>query len=121
MGSGNAADQVTESNRDMSLKVYIAGPYTEGDVAVNVRNAMTAGIEVLKAGHFPFVPHLSHFLHMQCPMSYGTWIALDNASLPHSDALVRLPGGPLGADREGEFAQAIEVPVYYSVPQFLTP
>jgi hypothetical protein len=101
------------------LKVYIAGPYTKGDVAVNVRNAIAAGVELLKAGHAPFIPHLSHFIHMHEPMPYGVWIEVDNAFLPHCDALVRIPGESLGADNEVEFAEAIQIPVFYSVAEFV--
>jgi hypothetical protein len=39
------------------MKVYVAGPYTKGDVAVNTANAIKSGQELLEAGHVPFVPN----------------------------------------------------------------
>lgn len=39
------------------MRVYIAGPYTKGDVVENVRAAVFAGDEVFEAGHSPYVPH----------------------------------------------------------------
>ena len=52
------------------MKVYIAGPYTKGDVAVNVRNAISAAQTVFEAGHDPYVPHMTHFWHMIFPAPY---------------------------------------------------
>ncbi len=52
--------------------IYIAGPYTLGDVAVNVRNAMMAGLDLMNMGFIPFVPHLSHWLHLLVPVTKAT-------------------------------------------------
>ena len=82
------------------MKVYIAGPYTTGDVVINVRNAIAAGQRVVDAGHTPFVPHLYHFWHHQIPGDYGQWMRLDLEWLESCDALLRLPGESSGADRE---------------------
>ncbi len=101
------------------MKVYVAGPYTNGDVAVNVRNAIQAGVQLLDAGHHPFIPHLSHFIHMQSPRPYEVWIALDNAFLPNCDALIRLPGKSSGADDEADLARELGITVYPSVKSFL--
>ncbi len=101
------------------MKVYIAGPYTKGDVALNVRTAIEAANRVLRGGHVPFVPHLYHFWHLLCPGPYVQWTALDLAWLEVCDAIIRLPGDSKGAD--GEVARAIElhIPVFYSVEEFL--
>jgi hypothetical protein len=46
------------------MKIYIAGPYT-GDtpkeIEENVRKAMEAGLKIWKKGHFPYIPHLTHW------------------------------------------------------------
>ena len=55
------------------MKIYIAGPYTKGDVAQNVRNAIHAGNLAAHFGHTPFIPHLTHFWHMLCPNEYEFW------------------------------------------------
>ena len=50
------------------LKIYIAGPYTaltEYAVRKNVDYAMDVGIELLRRGHSPFVPHLTHYLALR--------------------------------------------------------
>ncbi len=101
------------------MKVYVAGPYTLGDVAVNVRNAIMAGVQLLDAGHQPFIPHLYHFVHMHQPFLYEVWTACDNAFLPDCDALIRLAGESSGSDAEVELAERLNIPVYPSVLHFL--
>lgn len=100
------------------MKVYIAGPYTKGDVAVNVRNAIMAGQVVYESGHYPFIPHLTHFWHLLCPADVEQWYEIDMVWLPHCDALIRLPGDSIGADKEVAQARMMGKPVY-SLTEFL--
>lgn len=96
-------------------KVYIAGPYTKGDVAINVRNAFEAASGLADLGFAPFVPHSTHFWHMVFPRPYEFWMQLDFQFLPCCDFLLRLPGESSGGDREVELAQSLRIPVYYSI------
>ena len=95
--------------------VYISGPYTKGDVSQNVRNACYAANEVLRIGHIPFVPHLTHLWHLITPKPYEEWLEIDFALIPKMDAMLRLPGESKGADREVELARSLGIPVYYSI------
>lgn len=97
------------------LRVYIAGPYTAGDVAMNVRQAVLAGLEIHRAGHVPFIPHLFHFAHYLCPQDFAVWWALDLQWLKACHCVLRLAGESPGADRELEFAKTLGMPVYYSL------
>lgn len=97
------------------MRVYIAGPYTKGDVAVNVRNAIHAGDVAAHFGHTPFVPHLSHFWHMQCPREYEFWMDQDMQWLKLCEAVLRLPGESAGADAEVKWAQENGLKIFYSV------
>jgi hypothetical protein len=99
-------------------KVYIAGPYTKGDVAVNVRNAIEAANRLADIGYAPFVPHLTHFWHLTFPRPYEFWCELDNAFLPHCDILLRLPGESAGADREVALAHKLRIPVVCGIEWF---
>ena len=83
-----------------AIRVYVAGPYTKGDVAVNVREAILAGGRIYDAGMVPFVPHLTHFWHTVAPRPYEDWLRLDMEWLRVCDALLRLPGDSSGADKE---------------------
>lgn len=97
------------------MRVYIAGPYTKGDVAVNVRNAMWAGQALLELGHSPYVPHLAHFWHLLCPGGWQQWIDLDLAWLQVCEAVLRLPGESVGADLEVKRASELGIPIYASL------
>ena len=98
--------------------IYIAGPYSGGDVAVNVRNAIGAANRLVDAGYKPFVPHLCHFWHLLYPRPYEDWVALDMAWLPKCEAIVRLDGDSPGADGEVQWALTNNIPVYYGVDAF---
>jgi hypothetical protein len=94
-------------------KIYVAGPYSKGDAEENVRNAIDVANQLADMGYAPFVPHLSHFWHMRRPRPYEFWLELDNAFLPHCDALLRLPGESNGSDAEVRLAESLGIPVHH--------
>ncbi len=96
-------------------RVYVAGPYTGGDVARNVAEAMRAADALIRADCAPYVPHLSHFQHMAHPQSYDVWLELDFEWLAVCDALLRLPGHSPGADAEVSWCEEHGVPVLHSL------
>lgn len=99
----------------MRQKIYVAGPYTKGDVAVNVRNAIEAGNILADLGFAPFVPHLTHFWHLVFPRPYEFWCDLDNQFIAHCDGMLRLPGVSTGSDAEVELAKQQGIPVFTSI------
>jgi len=103
----------------MVARVYIAGPYTSGDVAVNVRNAYAAADRLADLGFAPFVPHATHFWHMLFPRPYEFWLELDNQFLPFCEAVLRLPGLSSGADKEVVLAQEIGIPVFTEIAELV--
>jgi len=86
--------------------VYIAGPITKGDTLLNIRDGMLTGIELVKRGYTPFVPHNDMMQYILDPkvLEYETMLAQDFAWIKKCDALLRLPGESPGADREVQFA-----------------
>ena len=100
-------------------KIYIAGPYTKGDVAVNVRNALSAANYLADKGFAPYVPHLTHFWHTVFPRPYEFWLELDNQYLLCCDAVLRLPGESSGADKEVSLALGSGIPVFYGFDDLL--
>lgn len=96
-------------------RIYIAGPYTKGDVAVNVRNAYEVANRLADLGFAPFVPHATHFWHMLFPRPYEFWLKLDNQFLPYCEALLRIPGTSAGADAEVLLAQDLSIPVFHEI------
>ncbi len=100
-------------------KIYIAGPYTKGDVAINVRKAFEMANELADLGFAPFVPHSTHFWHMLFPRPYEFWLKLDNEFLPCCDALIRISGESNGADKEVELAKDYNIPVFHSKQELI--
>lgn len=101
--------------RSLKARVYIAGPYSQGDVAINVRNAYLAANQLADLGFAPFVPHATHFWHMMFPREYEFWLDLDNQFLPFCEALLRLPGASSGADKEVDLARSLGIPVFSDI------
>lgn len=97
------------------LKVYIAGPYSNGDTPLNVTKAMELGEECLQNGMVPFIPHLTMFQHMAYPRPYEDWLAYDIEWLKVCDAILRFPGQSSGADKEVEIAELMDIPVFYYI------
>ena len=95
-------------------KIYVAGPYTKGDVVLNIREAVQVGNTLLDYGFIPFVPHLTGFWHLLCPNSYETWMDYDAEWLKSCDAVLRLDGESRGADAEVELAHKLNIPVFYN-------
>ena len=101
----------------MIARVYIAGPYTKGDVAVNVRNAYEAASRLADIGFAPFVPHATHFWHLLSPRPYEFWLELDSQFLPICAAVLRLPGESTGADKEVELARILGIPIFTEIAE----
>ena len=99
----------------MGLKVYVSAPYTIGCQAKNVIRVMGVGDELLKLGHIPFLPHLSHFWDATSPKPYKVWLDYDLKWLEVCDILLRLDGDSTGSDIEVAVAERLGIPVYYKI------
>lgn len=80
---------------------------------LNVQRAIDVANRLLDAGLWPYVPHLSHYLHERQPRDYEAWMRLDLAVIWRMDALLRLDNPSKGADREVTFARQIGTPVFH--------
>lgn len=103
--------------------VFVSGPYsatTHEERVANVNRACQAALGVLARGHWPFVPHLSHFFDEYVADTHGfrleadTYYDWDLALLERCDGLLYLAPSP-GADRELEMARELGLPVYLSI------
>jgi len=97
------------------MKIYIAGPYTPtaGDLHdaariahQNTQKAIEIGIEIIKKGHIPFIPHLTHFIHLETeePLPADFYKEYDMVWLCYCDALYFI-GPSEGASRERKWAE----------------
>lgn len=96
-------------------KIYIASPYTLGDVAINVKRQLDCADELMNRGYAPFAPLLSHFQHLAHPRPYQDWVAIDLVWVLACDGLLRLSGESKGADGEVAFALEHGIPVFYEL------
>ncbi len=101
----------------MRAKVYVAGPNTKGDVAINVYNAIKTANDLADRGFAPFVPHFTHFWHMMFHRPYEFWLELDNQFLPHCDAILRIPGESSGADKEVALGQRLGISIFFDIDE----
>jgi len=99
------------------IAVYIASPYTKGDVAVNVKKQIDCYDQLMNLGFAPFAPLYSHFQHMAHPHPYEDWIRVDREWVLRCDCLLRLPGESSGADEEVKLARDNRIPVFHSITE----
>jgi hypothetical protein len=106
--------------------VYIASPYSKGDVAVNTRFQCEVFDRLLADGKvLPVAPLWSHFQHLLFPRPYADWIRYDQEMLHLYDCCLRLAAenGALkyrqdcssGADAEVETFARMGKPIFYSI------
>ena len=95
------------------ILIYIACPYTIGDVAQNVHRASRVFQYIADTGYMPFNPLLSHFQHLLFARPYEWWLEYDLHILKKCDAVVRIEGESKGADREVDVAQRLGMPIHY--------
>ncbi|MHA1906096.1 MAG: DUF4406 domain-containing protein [Candidatus Thorarchaeota archaeon] len=80
------------------MKIYVAGPYTADtpeEIEANVQRAIDAGIQIWKKGHFPYIPHVLHWVDLRAqelgiPMGWEDYMLWDAPWLDDCDALLLL-------------------------------
>jgi hypothetical protein len=105
--------------RDDRLRVYIAGPYSKGDVAQNVATALRVAEHVWLRGDVPFVPHLTHFWHFLHPHPWKSWLDLDLEWLHQCEGFLRIPGESAGADIEEREAQRLGLRIWHGLTEYV--
>ena len=97
------------------MLVYLATPYTLGDVGQNINNAIKLAEQVVEAGHTPYIPVWTHFWHIASPHPWEYWMKIDEVIMLRCDCVLRSDGESNGADIEIERAQQSGMPVYFSI------
>lgn len=99
--------------------VFVAMPYsgaTPEEVHQNVCRAMLIGDALVQKGHIPFVPHLTHFMHLYYlglrgeSYDYETWMRITLTMVSRCDSLYHVTSP--GADRERALAEDLGLPIY---------
>jgi len=110
-----------EKKRNRRLKIYIASPYsaaTPEEIQRNVDKAIDIGIEVWEKGHYPYIPHLTHYVNARpkCRMNWDDFIEWDRPWIDDCDALLYL-GKSEGADKEKEYAELKKKIIFKSLKE----
>ena len=105
-----------------ALRIYIAGPYsasTDEQRRNNVNAAKDAGIFLVQRGHYPFIPHLTHYvdertIEIGTVLTWEDYIRWDLEWLKMCEAFLYMGNSP-GANIELKAAQEQGLPIYYTV------
>lgn len=97
--------------------IYIAAPYSKGDIGENLHTVFEVADAILMKGHIPYIPHLTHFWHIVSPKPLGFWYKYDLYFLNLCDALIRIPGDSIGADREEARATQLGKTIFHSIDE----
>jgi hypothetical protein len=110
--------------QEVPLKIYVAGPYTPRDCSLhdaariaqrNTNRAIEIGNALMAKGHFVFVPHLTHYLHIHesCTVSDSKWwYDLDNSFLQEWANALFYFAPSWGADEERKWAEEHNLEVF---------
>lgn len=106
------------------LRIYIAGPYTAPDkkgLETNTLRAIDAGIAVFRKGHFPYIPHLTHYVDLRATenrttLTWSDYISWDTPWLDLCDAILYL-GKSRGADLELARAKKLKKRLFFSISE----
>ena len=120
-----------------SERIYIAGPFlptilpkisnpkllihaTYPIIYHNVENAIRAGVECLKKGHNPYIPHLTYFTQMYLDKDLGErWYDIDMDWLRCCNSILMIGDWKRskGATNELEEAKKLNFKVYYNISE----
>ena len=109
------------------MRIYVAGPYNPRGADThdaarianhNVQAAIKIAIELIKKGHNPYVPHLTHYLHIESDVAFPgeKWYEMDNEWLDYCDALFYIAPS-VGADLELKRVKSQGKPAYFSLEE----
>lgn len=107
------------------LCIYVAGPLTADTPELRMQNveaAMRAGLELIRRGHHPLVPHLSEYLDLLAAresgkrFGYWRWMEIDIAWLRRADAMLYLAPSN-GADIELQEAHCRDLRIFHSLDE----
>ena len=119
-------EKVADDPRPIQL-IYVAGKYTETSLArtwLNVMRAVLHGIDIIKLGKTPYIPHLSYMVDQACRHSrvnvpYERWLSMCDDVLTRCDAMYVIcdPSTSNGVTHEIELCLSLGIPIFYSLDE----
>lgn len=93
--------------------IYVAGPYTKGMQAHNVKIAIMYGEVIQDIGGIALVPHQNHIWDLIYPHDADFWLEQDLHLMKRCDALYRFNDAESpGADNEVVVCHRWKIPVF---------
>ena len=107
-----------------SLKIYIAAPYsadTEEGRKKNTEAVIDAALALFQKGHFPYIPHLTHWVDKRAKetktaMEYKDYMKWHRPWLEACDAFLYLNSSK-GVDFELQKAKNLGKLIFYSIDE----
>jgi len=104
------------------LKICIAAPYsadTEEEQIKNTEVVIDAALTLFQKGHFPYIPHLTHWVdkrakETEIAMEYEDYMKWHRPWLEACDAFLYLDSSK-GADLELQAAKDLDKLIFYSI------
>lgn len=96
----------------MKKVVYLAGPYSSGDIKENIENAERKSVELIRAGFAVITPHKNTAGYEQYEdgerITHQTWLDMDLIILARCDILYVLKNSEHSKGTQAEIAFAIK-------------
>jgi len=113
------------------LRIYVAGPYCPRNCSLhdapriakrNVDRAIEVANALIEKGHYVFVPHLSHYIHIHysCRRDYGEWwYEEDNTFLKYwaNAVFIVAVEDSVGVRAELELARKLGLKIFHSLDE----
>jgi hypothetical protein len=104
------------------MTFYVAGPLSDNDPQImeqNINTAKEVGLDLFQLGHFPFIPHLTHYADLWAEahnygMGYEDYMDWDIHFLKLCEGFLFIDSSP-GADRERAIAEELGLEIYEDV------
>lgn len=106
-------------------RIYLAAPYSPKDCTLhdasrvaqqNVDRAIDIALQLIKKGHYVFIPHLTHYVHLRSDEDFEElYYVWDNTFLNHWATALFYVSPSYGADLELERAKELRLKIYYSL------
>ncbi len=114
----------------IQMIIYIAGKYnapTDGERLLNTHKAIDIGIKVYEKGHYPIIPHLTHWIEKRMdylgypPRPNEYWYDFDNLILPKCDGFIKIcnNGESKGADAEEKLARKLNLKIFTCLEEII--
>ena len=110
------------------IKIYIASPYTNGWMPLNVQRQLALTENLILLGFYPYTPLLNHFTEIYTnKVPEYKWLDLDFEYLKICDAILRIKpldknGNEItsyGADLEESLAKKHGIPIFYDIDDLI--